>query len=52
MVDDEPAPDVKNAIINSSKDRVKDNKEPAITPGRIIGRVILTNVINVFPPKS
>ena len=52
VVEDEPAPDVKNAIINSSKDRVKDNKEPAITPGKIVGRVILTNVIICFPPKS
>ena len=39
-------------IINSSKDRVKANKEPAITPGKIIGRVILINVITCLPPKS
>ena len=52
MVEDEPAPDVKNAMMNSSKDKVKESKEPAITPGRIIGKVILINVIMCFPPKS
>lgn len=52
VVDEDPAPEVKKAMMNSSKDSVKDNKEPAITPGNIIGKVILINVITCLPPKS
>ena len=52
VVEDDPAPAVKNAMINSSKDSVNDNKQPAITPGVIIGKIILTKVIVYFPPRS
>ena len=48
----EPGPEVKLAITRSSRDNVKDNSQPEITAGRIIGRVISINVRKGVHPKS
>ena len=52
VVELEPAPAVKKAIINSSTDNVNASNDPAKTPGNIIGNVILMKVTIFFPPKS
>ena len=41
VVELEPAPEVKNAIMNSATDNVKASRQPAKTPGNINGNVIL-----------
>ena len=48
----DPGPDVKLAMTKSSSDKVKDSNQPAITAGRIIGRVININVLKGVHPKS
>ena len=52
VVELDPAPEVKNAIINSSTDKVEANKQPANTPGNIKGKVILKKVVIFLAPKS